>query len=42
MLGDEQTAILVDACTDEDGTVDAVALGVAFVRLVTSEELKNS
>ena len=42
MLGDEQTALLVDDRTDEDGTVDAVALGVAFVRLVTSEELKNS
>lgn len=41
MLGDEQTEILIDACTDEDGTIDAVALGVAFVRLITSDELKN-
>lgn len=41
MLGDTQMATLIDACTDEDGTVDAVALGVAFVRLITSDELKN-
>lgn len=42
MLGDDQTKALIDACTDEDGTIDAAALGVAFVRLITSEELKNS
>jgi len=41
MLGEAQTAVLVDACTDIDGTIDAAALGVAFVRLITSEELKN-
>ncbi len=41
MLGEAQTAALVDACTDIDGTIDAAALGVAFVRLITSEELKN-
>jgi len=39
MLGEAQTAVLVDACID--GTIDAAALGVAFVRLITSEELKN-
>lgn len=41
MLGEAQTAVLVNACTDIDGTIDAAALGVAFVRLITSEELKN-
>lgn len=42
MLGSEQTDALVDACTDDDGTIDAAALGTAFVRLFTSDELKNS
>lgn len=40
MLGD-QMGELVDACTDEDGTVDSAALALAFVRIVTSDELKN-
>lgn len=41
MLG-EQMGELVDAVTDEDGTVDSAALALAFVRIVTSDELKNS
>lgn len=41
LLGDEQYAELLDACTDEDGTVDVDALGLAYARIVTSEELKN-
>ena len=41
MLGEAQTAALVDACTDIDGTIDASALGVALVRLITSVELKH-
>lgn len=40
MLGD-QMGELVDAATDEDGTVDSAALALAFVRIVTSDELKN-
>ncbi|WP_147363844.1 hypothetical protein [Eggerthella sp. AM16-19] len=40
MLG-EQMGELVDAVTDEDGTVDSAALALAFVRIVTSDELKN-
>lgn len=42
LLGDEQHDALVEAATDEDGTVDSVALGVAFVKVMTSDELKNS
>lgn len=37
-----QMGELVDACTDEDGTVDSAAIALAFVRIVTSDELKNS
>nr|DAL86239.1 MAG TPA: hypothetical protein [Caudoviricetes sp.] len=40
MLG-EQMGELVDAVTDEDGTVDSAAIALAFVRIVTSDELKN-
>ena len=40
MLGD-QMGELTDAATDEDGTVDSAALALAFVRIVTSDELKN-
>lgn len=40
MLGD-QMGELTDAVTDEDGTVDSAALALAFVRIVTSDELKN-
>ena len=41
LLGDAQLATLRDAATDDDGTVDNVALGVAFVRILQSEQLKN-
>lgn len=41
MLGREQFDELVSACTDDDGTVDVNAMGVAYVRIVTSSELKN-
>lgn len=41
LLGDAQLATLRDAATDDDGTVDNVALGVAFVRVLQSEQLKN-
>lgn len=40
MLG-EQMGELVNAVTDEDGTVDSGALALAFVRIITSDELKN-
>lgn len=41
LLGAEQFSALIAACTDADGTVDAEALGLAFVKLVTAPELKN-
>ena len=41
LLGDAQLATLRDAAPDDDGTVDNVALGVAFVRILQSEQLKN-
>lgn len=41
LLGDEQYQTVVDAATDEDGTVDAVAIGFALDRLMRSDELKN-
>ncbi len=41
MLGPDQMQAVADACTDEDGTVDAAGLAVAFSRLVLSDELKN-
>ena len=40
MLG-EQMGELVHAVTDEDGTVDSAAIALAFVRIITSDELKN-
>lgn len=42
MIGPEQLQDLADACTDEDGTVDAPALALAFVMVTESAELKNS
>lgn len=41
LLGEDQKGELYAACTDEDGTVDVDALAYAFVRLLTSDELKN-
>lgn len=42
LIGPEQLQDLADACTDEDGTVDAPALALAFVMITESGELKNS
>lgn len=41
LLGDEQMEEVVKACTDEDGTVDTIAMGVVFSEVITSPELKN-
>lgn len=41
LLGDDQFAQLVEACTDEDGTVDVNAMSVAYVRIITADKLKN-
>ena len=41
LLGEEQKAELYAACTDEDGTVDVDALALAYVKIFTSDELKN-
>lgn len=41
LVGDRQMDELVEACTDEDGTVDNAALALAFVKVMTSNELKN-
>lgn len=41
LLGEEQLAELAQACTEEDGTVDVTAMGVAYVRILTSDALKN-
>ena len=41
VLGDDQKAELYAACTDEDGTVDVDALAIAYVKIFTSDELKN-
>lgn len=41
ILGEEQKAELYAACTDEDGTVDVDALALAYVKIFTSDELKN-
>lgn len=41
LLGEEQVKMLIDACTETDGTIDSDALGISFVRILFSEELKN-
>lgn len=41
LLGDDQMGEVTRACTDEDGTVDIDALGLAFAKIITSDELKN-
>lgn len=41
LLGDEQLEELANACTEDDGTIDVSAMGVAYVRILTSEQLKN-
>ena len=41
LLGDEQLEELTRACTEEDGAIDVMAMGMAYVRILTSKELKN-
>ena len=41
LLGQEQFDELVSACTEDDGTVDVNAMGVAYVRIISSDNLKN-
>lgn len=41
ILGEAQTKKLVEACTDDDGVVDSHALGLAFIKIITDEKLKN-
>lgn len=40
-LGDDQYASVMERATDEDGTVDNDALGLAYTQIVESDELKN-
>lgn len=41
LLGDEQFAELVAACTEEDGTSDVAAMAYAVIAITGSDELKN-
>lgn len=41
LLGEEQLAKLVERATEEDGTVDVDAMGLAMARVITCEDLKN-
>ena len=41
MLGDDQMDSLVARATDDDGTVDIDAMGLAIARITSAEELKN-
>lgn len=41
LLGEEQYEMLVDACTEEDGTEDVDAMSYAIIVITRSEELKN-
>lgn len=41
LLGGEQMVALADRATDEDGTVDIDAMGLAMARILASDELKN-
>lgn len=41
LLGQEQFDSVVERCTDEDGTVDVDAMALAYVKVLTSGELKN-
>jgi hypothetical protein len=41
ILGKAQYKSLLERCTDDDGTIDTDALGVALNALITSEQLKN-
>lgn len=41
ILGEEQMSLVIEACTDEDGVLDTAALALVYVRITTSDELKN-
>lgn len=41
VLGEEQYDALIEHCTDDDGVIDADAVGLAFVLLFEDPELKN-
>lgn len=41
VLGDKQYARLVERVTDEDGTIDTDALGLAISTIFRSDKLKN-
>ncbi len=41
VLGNEQYAELVNACTDEDGSVDVDAMTYATVAIINSAQVKN-
>ena len=41
LLGDDQMSQLINRATDDDGTVDVDAMGLAIARILGSEDLKN-
>lgn len=41
ILGAEQWQRVIDAATDEDGTVDVKALALAYKQIIYADELKN-
>ena len=41
LLGEEQHALVLARCTDEDGIVDVDAYGLAFAKVMTNAELKK-
>lgn len=41
LLGETQMSALAERATDEDGTVDVDAMGLAMTRILASGELKN-
>lgn len=41
LIGDEQVQTLYDRVTEDDGTVDVDALGLAMARILGSGDLKN-
>lgn len=42
LLGAEQVDAIVERATDDDGTIDNHAIGMAFQAILDSPELKNS
>lgn len=41
VFGEEQMQMILEACTEDDGTIDVVALGYVFTRVFTDNALKN-